>query len=86
MHPRLGLARRVEDGRQIKADPRSVRKERRKPGLRVQLAGLERATVEYYRPPRLTLWSLLGLVDAAKARISGLSAEDMVLLEILNHN
>jgi hypothetical protein len=28
----------------------------------------------------------LGVVDAIKARISGLSAEDMVLLEILNHN
>jgi protease-4 len=54
--------------------------------LALQLAGIETATVEYYKPPRLTIWSLLGLVDAIKARISGLSAEDMVLLEILNHN
>jgi len=54
--------------------------------LATELAGLESATVEYYQPPRLTLWSLLGLVDAIKARISGLSAQDVVLLEILNHN
>jgi protease-4 len=54
--------------------------------LAMELAGMETARVEYYRPPRVTLWSLLGLVDAIKARISGLSAEDMVLLEILNHN
>jgi protease-4 len=54
--------------------------------LAQQLVGIETATVEYYKPPRLTIWSLLGLVDAVKARISGLSGEDMVLLEILNHN
>lgn len=54
--------------------------------LAMELAGIETATVKYYKPPRLTLWSLLGLVDAIKARISGLSAEDMVLLEILDHN
>ncbi len=54
--------------------------------LALQLAGIETAMVEYYKPPRLTIWSLLGLVDAVKARISGLSGEDMVLLEILNHN
>lgn len=54
--------------------------------LAQQLVGIETATVEYYKPPRLTIWSLLGLVDAIKARISGLSAEDMVLLEVLNHN
>jgi ClpP class serine protease len=54
--------------------------------LAMELAGIETAIVKYYKPPRLTLWSLLGLVDAIKARISGLSAEDMVLLEILNHN
>jgi len=54
--------------------------------LALQLAGIETALVEYYKRPRLTLWSLLGLVDAIKARISGLSAEDTVLLEILNHN
>jgi len=54
--------------------------------LALQLAGIETAMVEYYKPPRLTIWSLLGLVDAIRARVSGLSAEDMVLLEILNHN
>jgi protease-4 len=52
----------------------------------LKLAGLETATVEYYQPPRLTIWSLLGLVDAIKTRISGLSAQDIILLEILSHN
>jgi len=52
----------------------------------LELAGLETAVVEYYQPPRLTLWSLLGLIDAIKTRISGLSAQDVVLLEILSHN
>ncbi|MGB5925727.1 MAG: signal peptide peptidase SppA [Dehalococcoidia bacterium] len=54
--------------------------------LAMELAGIETAIVKYYRPPRLTLWSLLGLVDVIKASISGLGAEDMILLEILNHN
>jgi protease-4 len=54
--------------------------------LAMELAGMETAIVKYYRPPRLTLWSLLGLVDAIGARISGLSAEGVILLEILNHN
>jgi protease-4 len=54
--------------------------------LAMELAGMETAIVKYYRPPRPTLWSLLGLVDAIGVRISGLSAEDMILLEILNHN
>jgi protease-4 len=54
--------------------------------LALELAGIETATVEYYQPPRLTLWSLLGLVDAIKARISGLSAQDMILLEVLSHS
>jgi protease IV len=54
--------------------------------LAMELAGIGTATVKYYKPPRLTLWSLLGLVDTIKARISGLSAEDMILLEILDHN
>jgi protease-4 len=52
----------------------------------LELAGLETAVVEYYQPPRLTLWSLLGLVDAIKARISGLSAQDIILLEILSRS
>lgn len=54
--------------------------------LAMELAGIETAIVKYYKPPRVTLWSLLGLVDAMKARISGLSAEDAILLEILSHN
>jgi protease-4 len=54
--------------------------------LAMELAGIETAKVQYYQPPRLTLWSLLGLADAIKARISGLSAQDIILLEILNHN
>jgi protease-4 len=54
--------------------------------LASELAGLETAVVEYYQPPKLTLGSLIGLVDAIKARISGLSAEEMMLLEILNHD
>jgi protease-4 len=54
--------------------------------LAMELAGIETAIVEYYQPPRLTLWSLLGLADAIKARISGLSAQDIILLEILSYN
>jgi len=54
--------------------------------LAAELAGIETAIVEYYQPPKLTLWSLLGLADAIKTRISGLSAQDIILLEILNHN
>jgi protease-4 len=54
--------------------------------LASQLAGIETPVVEYYQPPRLTIWSLLGLLDAIKTRISGLSAQDMILLDILNHN
>lgn len=54
--------------------------------LTAEIAGIETPVVEYYQPPRLTLWSLLGLVDAIKAKLSGLSAQDMILLEILSHN
>ena len=54
--------------------------------LAAELAGIEDPIVEYYQPPKLTLWSLLGLADAIKTRISGLSAQDIILLEILNHN
>jgi len=54
--------------------------------LAMELADIQTAIVKYYKPPRLTLWSLLGLVDVIKARISGSGAEDMILLEILNHN
>jgi len=54
--------------------------------LTAEIAGIEDPIVEYYQPPRLTLWSLLGLVDAIKTRLSGLSAQDIILLEILSHN
>ena len=54
--------------------------------LAAELAGIDTAIVEYYQPPKLTLWSLLGLVDAIQARISGLSTQDIILLEILSHN
>ena len=54
--------------------------------LATELAGIEAPLVEYYRPPRLTLWSLLGLANAIEVRLSGLSAQDMILLEILSHN
>ena len=52
----------------------------------MELAGIETAIVEYYQPPRLTLWSLLGLANAIKARISGLSAQDIILLETLSRS
>jgi protease-4 len=53
--------------------------------LAAELAGIENFIVEYYQPPRLTLWSLLGLADVLKMRISGLSAQDIILLEILSY-
>ena len=54
--------------------------------LAAELAGMETAIVEHYQPPKLTLWSLLGFVNAIQARLSGLSAQDIILLEILNHS
>lgn len=54
--------------------------------LAAELAGIESPIVEYYGPPRLTVWSLLGFLDAIKARLSGLSAQDIILLEILSHS
>jgi protease-4 len=54
--------------------------------LAAELADIEAPIVEYYQPHRLTLRSLLGLADVIKTRISGLSAQDIILLEILNHN
>ncbi|MGQ9545868.1 MAG: signal peptide peptidase SppA [Dehalococcoidia bacterium] len=53
--------------------------------LAMELAGLETAIVKYYQPPRVTLRSLLGLADILKIRLSGLSAQDIILLEILSH-
>jgi protease-4 len=54
--------------------------------LTAELAGLERYVVEYYERPGLTLWSLLGLADAIQARLWGLSAQDIVLLETLSRS
>lgn len=54
--------------------------------LAMELAGLETAIIKYYQPPRLTLRSLLGLADALKIRLSGLTAQDIILLEILSHS
>jgi protease-4 len=54
--------------------------------LTAELAGLERYVVEYYERPGLTLWSLLGFVDAIQARLWGLSAQDIVLLETLSQS
>jgi protease-4 len=54
--------------------------------LATELAGIEAPIVEYYQPPRLTLWSLLGFANAIQMRLSGLSAQDVILLEILSHS
>ena len=51
-----------------------------------QLAGIETARVEYYQQPGLISRLLSGLLSAVQTRISGLSAEDMIALEVLNHN
>lgn len=54
--------------------------------LAAELAGIESPIVEYYQPPKLTLWSLLGFANAIQMRLSGLSTQDIILLEILSHN
>jgi len=54
--------------------------------LAAELAGIEAPIVEYYQPPRLTLWSLLGFANAIQVKLSGLSAQDIILLEILSYN
>jgi len=55
--------------------------------LAAELAGIEAPIVEYYyKQPGLIWRLLLGFVDAIQARLSGLSAQDVILLEILNHN
>jgi protease-4 len=54
--------------------------------LAAELAGIEAPTVEYYQPSKLTLWSLLGFANAIQMRLSGMSAQDVILLEILSHN
>jgi len=54
--------------------------------LAAELAGLEAAVVEYYRPPRITLWSLLGFGNAIRMRLWGFSAQDIILLETLSQS
>jgi protease-4 len=54
--------------------------------LAAGLAGIEAPKVVYYQQPGLISRLLSGLVEAIQARISGLSAQDMILLEVLNHN
>jgi protease-4 len=55
--------------------------------LAAELAGIEGPVVEYYyKQPGLIRRLLSGLVNAIQTRISGLSAQDIILLEILNHS
>lgn len=54
--------------------------------LAAELAGVEAPRIEYYQPPRLTLRSLLGFIDAVRTRLLGLDAEDLILLEALSHS
>jgi len=55
--------------------------------LAAELTGIEAPVVEYYyKQPGLIRRLLLGLGDVIQARISGLSAQDIILLEILDHN
>ncbi len=54
--------------------------------LAAELADIKTPIVEYYQPPKITLWSLLGFANAIQVRLSGLSAQDIILLEILSHN
>jgi protease-4 len=55
--------------------------------LAEELTGIQTAIVEYYyKRPGLIRRLLSRLVDAIQARISGLSAQDIILLEVLSHN
>jgi protease-4 len=55
--------------------------------LAAELAGIEAPIVEYYyKQPGLIRSLLSGFADAIQARISGLSAQDIILLEILSHS
>jgi len=52
--------------------------------LAAELAGIVAPKVEYYKPPKLSLRSLLGLADAIQMRLLGLSGQDIILLETLS--
>lgn len=54
--------------------------------LAAELAGIEDPTVEHYRPRISSQWSLFGLAKAVESRLRGLSAQDLVLLEVLSHS
>jgi len=54
--------------------------------LAAEIAGIETPVVEYYREPGLIQRILSGLINSISTRISGLSAQDMILLEVLDHN
>jgi protease-4 len=54
--------------------------------LAAELAGIEAPKVQYYQQPGLISRLLSGLVGAIQARISGLTAQDMLVLEVLSHN
>jgi protease-4 len=54
--------------------------------LAAGLAGIEAPKVVYYQQPGLISRLLSGLVEAIQARISGLSAQDMILLQVLSHD
>jgi protease IV len=54
--------------------------------LAAELAGIKGPVVEYYKQPGLIRRLLSGLVNAIQTRISGLSAQDMIILEVLSHD
>jgi len=54
--------------------------------LAADLAGIEDPRVEYYQPRRPSQWSLLGFINAIRNSLWGLSAQDVLLLEVLSHS
>jgi protease-4 len=54
--------------------------------LAAELAGVEAPNVEYYQQPGLISRLLSGLINNIQTRMSGLSAQDILVLEVLNHN
>ncbi|MBE0430363.1 MAG: signal peptide peptidase SppA [Dehalococcoidia bacterium] len=54
--------------------------------LAAELAGIEDPRVEYYQPRRVSQWSLLGFINAIRNSLWGLSAQDVLLLEVLSHS
>ncbi len=54
--------------------------------LAAELAGVEHPVVVQYQPPRRGLRALFGFGDALRVRLYGLSAQDIILLEILSQS